>query len=79
MSTQPQLRKHLEAYTVAARHLELNQSVIDTLERLNSKAADRCIAILKRDQSGWVTRLDKAAAKLGAPYPSPFPQDEDEP
>jgi len=64
-----QARKHLEDYTDAARDIELAEVAIDVLEKMSGATAQRLIKTLKYLQQRALTRLDAAAAKLGAPYP----------
>ena len=63
-------RKALNDYTDAAREIELAGVAIGILETMRSKAAARCIKVLLKNQHSMLTKLDRAAAKLGAPYPS---------
>lgn len=70
MDTKTQ-RKHLEEYTDAARQIELAQVCINVLEAMRGDAATRCIRTLKREQDRALTKMDAAAERLGAPYPTP--------
>jgi len=64
-------RKHLNDYTDAARQIELAGACINVLEMMRGTTAERCIKALRAEQHRSLTRLDKAAERLGAPYPSP--------
>ena len=61
-------RKHLEAYTWAARNIELTGAAIVILEGVDGNEARTAIRVLMRSQQRHLKRLDAAAAKLGAPY-----------
>lgn len=62
-------RKILNEYTDAARRLELSGVAVDVLERVGGVTAQRCIKQLKAEQHRQLKKLDRAAARLGAPYP----------
>lgn len=67
-------RDYLNAATEAHADLNTFAAIVALLESgLNSAntqtSAQRIIAISQREQSRCLNRLDKAAAKLGAPYP----------
>lgn len=70
MTTRKTPRQHLEAYTDAARQIELAGVAINVLEGMNSREAAAAISVLTRGQQRHLKRLDAAAAALGAPYPS---------
>ena len=59
-------RKHLNDYGAARRNIELTEAAIDLLEKVTG--AQKVIATLKKSQQKHLTKLDAAAAKLGAPY-----------
>lgn len=62
-------RKHLNDFTDAHTQIELAEEAIRTLERMDGGAALlRLIASLRREQQRALSRMDAAAAKLGAPY-----------
>jgi hypothetical protein len=63
-------REHLTDYTDAAREIELAGVAIRVLESLRSVEGLRCIKMLEAMQQRQIGRLDSAAAKLGAPYPT---------
>lgn len=63
-------RAILLEYQEEVRNLELSEAAINLLEQVQGRAAQRCIETLKRDQCRMVRRLDAAAGKLGAPYPT---------
>jgi hypothetical protein len=64
-------RKHLTEYTDAARQIELAGVCINVLEAMRGDIAVRCINALKAEQQRALKKLDKAAERLGAPYPTP--------
>jgi hypothetical protein len=70
MDTKTQ-RKHLTEYNDAARQIELAQVCINVLEAMRGNAATRCIRTLKAEQQRALTKMDAAANRLGAPYPTP--------
>lgn len=57
-------------HDAAVRNIELTEAAINILERVGTLAAKRAIAMLKKSQDASVRRLDRTAAKLGAPYPA---------
>lgn len=65
----PDRRDWLNRYTTTARDMELTDAAIDLLERVSGHAAQQCIQKLKASQLRHLTKLDYAAARLGAPYP----------
>lgn len=70
MADQKKQRAHLEAYTTAAREIELCGVAVTILENLSSPEAAQAVRVLKRGITRQLKPLDAAAAKLGAPYPS---------
>jgi hypothetical protein len=66
-------REVLDDYTTAARNIELAGAAINVLEMMNGAVALRCINALNADQQRWLTKLDAAADRLGAPYPGSKP------
>lgn len=67
MDTKKQ-RQHLQAYTNAARQIELAGAAIKILEGMNTRAAGKAIKTLQYGQQQQLRNLDKSAANLGAPY-----------
>ena len=61
-------RKHLNAYTMATRNIELSEVAIAVLDRVNTNSSRRAIAILSRGQQQQLKLLDASAEMLGAPY-----------
>jgi hypothetical protein len=65
-----QQRKHLDDYSRALRDIEHTGIAITIIERVSlSRSASAAIGFLKREQRRNIRRLDRAAEKLGAPYP----------
>jgi hypothetical protein len=61
-------RQILDEHSHATRDIELTEAAIGLLERVGGTS--RVIATLKRLQQKQLDRIDRAAAKLGAPYGS---------
>jgi len=68
MSIKKTPHDHLDAHKHAAKHIELNELVIEILEKLDSLASTHCIAILRKDQRVQLKKLDRAAKALGVSY-----------
>jgi len=61
-------RKHLRDFQDAAREIELGGVCIGILEAMRDPVGQRCIKALNASAQRQLTKLDKAAEKLGAPY-----------
>lgn len=63
-------REILRNYTDAAREIELAGVAIDIIEKMRSRESLVAIRALMRAQQRHLKKLDNAAIKLGAPYPT---------
>lgn len=59
-------RKYLNEHSAASRDIELVEVAIGILERVSGCGS--VVQTLKRKQQKYLTRIDAAAEKLGAPY-----------
>jgi hypothetical protein len=62
-------RNVLLDYTHECRQMDLSGAAVDILETMNTPEASAAVRALKRGQQRLLKRIDKAAAKLGCPYP----------